>query len=1026
MQLILRCLILIGLLLALNIKALQPNKPFEQYVLDAWSLEQGLPQITVLAITQDADNYIWVGTQAGIARFDGVSFESFSQEDTPELSGNFTHGLKTDSQGRVWIMNYKGLVRYFEGEFKQIHYIPEGESKPMVLDVHRVTEASDGTIWVATVQGVFRVDGDKLIFFTALSQPIYGIISHNNVIYFGGVGELFVYQNKTLTKLDLPDSYSKAQFKDFVIQKESLLAGTNEGLLLISKSTHEVKAIAQNTLLEQHPIDAMAIDSDNNVWVGAINGLFRLRDNQLVEYVPNDNVHQFQHIQTIFEDREKNLWLGSHRDGLARVWNGRIYRFSEGHGLNEPLVWSVLPAVDENAVWTGTNRGLSILRNGQFEQLVEAKDLPHPVVYTLFQEGDTLWVGSRAGMVFYKNNQIVLSPHDKALSVMQVNAIMRDNKNRILLGTSKGLYHYTENTLTAIKTTEGANVFVRPIKEFSTGKIYVGSQQGLFELVDQQLVPVGTNNGLNDTLDVSSILELSDGGILISTIANGLFIFEQNRWTQLTERDGLPVNETFTLLSDEEGHIWASGYRGVYRVAEKSLIEYVKGNISDLNAYMLLSESGGLIGSQKAFCCNGAGLAKGFFADGELWYPSRDGVVRMRLSDIKLNQVVPNVRIEKIKVEEKWINVKNGEALTLKANERDIVFDFTALSFRDSKSVLFKYRLLGYQDEWQTPDALFQRRVNYTNLAPSKYSFQVQGANNAGVWNPTPAKIEIRILPYFYETFWFYGLVLVSAIFIVYFWHQYRTSSLKQNKIELENKVKQHTEDLEISNLKLQEAVQALEKISQTDQLTGLKNRRYLASQLPADLAHFERQLTTHQPVDSMVFAIADIDHFKNINDTYGHKVGDDVIQKFAQVIKGQIREGDYAVRWGGEEFIIVFRPMPSKMAPEIIERIRAAIENTQFECRENDFITITCSIGFVAYPFFSDNIRGLSWEHSVELADHALYLVKESGRNGWATFKSTEKTPRDKSLLSSIKDNLNKEVKQGRLIKVTSWDVKK
>ena len=165
-----------------------------------------------------------------------------------------------------------------------------------------------------------------------------------------------------------------------------------------------------------------------------------------------------------------------------------------------------------------------------------------------------------------------------------------------------------------------------------------------------------------------------------------------------------------------------------------------------------------------------------------------------------------------------------------------------------------------------------------------------------------------------------------------------------------------------------------------------------------------------------MIFALVDIDHFKNINDTYGHKAGDDVIQKFSEVIRDHIREGDYAVRWGGEEFIIVFRPMPGPMAPIIINRLRLAIERTTFKVSDDKTETITCSIGFAEYPFFKQDIKRLSWEHTIELADHALYTVKENGRNGWACFNPTDKTPISKDLLFTIKNDLDSELEAGRL----------
>ncbi len=203
-------------------------------------------------------------------------------------------------------------------------------------------------------------------------------------------------------------------------------------------------------------------------------------------------------------------------------------------------------------------------------------------------------------------------------------------------------------------------------------------------------------------------------------------------------------------------------------------------------------------------------------------------------------------------------------------------------------------------------------------------------------------------------------------------------------------------ESLHIANLQLAHA-------SQTDPLTGLHNRRYLATQLPIDLAFHDREQSC--PGDSgqaLVFAIVDIDHFKRINDTYGHKFGDSALQMFAHVLKNLAQIGDYVVRWGGEEFLLVFRPMDRQAVSGLGERIRCKIAEHAFELGDSVRVALTCSIGLAEYPLFRDAPYELGWEQTVELADAALYWVKNNGRDGWAALRPTENTDRT-SLLQSL-----------------------
>jgi diguanylate cyclase (GGDEF)-like protein len=1002
-----------------SLQALDPDKPFSQYVLDAWSIEQGLPQITVHSLTQDDQGYMWIGTQAGVARFDGVSFTTYSSDNTPELPGNFIQDLLTDSKGRVWIATYKGLTRYEKGSFTHINR--DTDNQPLQLNVLKVDEDPHGRIWLSTVEGLYCVEQDKLVRYTKIPQTVSSVYTANNALFVGGVGNLWRMNGDQFQQISLPAEYQDSTISQMIWHNSTLWLGTNNGLLIYSPESGQINEFQTSTALYQYPVDALGTDSDNNLWVGTINGLYRIRSSQVVEHVPNDNPHNFQQVLTIYEDHEQNLWFGSYRDGIARLWNGRTRRYSVSSGLNEPLVWSVLPTLDDKGIWTGTNLGLSLLKDGTFEQLIKPEDLPHPTVYTLLQEADKLWIGTRKGLATYSDGKAQLTAHKEQLSTLQINSIFRDSQQRLWLGTSNGLFQYTEQRLIPYTTKSGEFIFIRPITELSDGRLMVGSQKGLHQLIDGQLVPVGLDKGLNLKLDVSDIEELPNSvsgqpQMVISTISQGLYFLRNGQWHRLSEQDGMPVNESFTVINDGNDHLWVSGFKGLYQTPLSHIEQYIDKQRDDIFAYMILSESGGILGSQKGFCCNGAGNAKGFLHNGQLWYPTRDGAVNIDPANIRLNQILPNVVIERIQYNDNWHSTYEAQRFNLAQNQRDVKFDFTALSYRDPKSVLFKYRLVGYQDDWQMLDPKAQRRVNYTNLPPGNYSFQVQASNNAGLWSKQTAELHFTIAPYFYESFWFYILIIITTAILINFWHKLRTRSLQAKKQELEDKIKQHTQQLEVSNQKLHEAVEALKETSQTDQLTGLKNRRYLASQLPADLAHFERELTAQYEGDTMIFALVDIDHFKNINDTYGHKAGDDVIQKFSEVIRDHIREGDYAVRWGGEEFIIVFRPMPGPMAPIIINRLRLAIERTTFKVSDDKTETITCSIGFAEYPFFKQDIKRLSWEHTIELADHALYTVKENGRNGWACFNPTDKTPISKDLLFTIKNDLDSELEAGRL----------
>jgi diguanylate cyclase (GGDEF)-like protein len=224
-------------------------------------------------------------------------------------------------------------------------------------------------------------------------------------------------------------------------------------------------------------------------------------------------------------------------------------------------------------------------------------------------------------------------------------------------------------------------------------------------------------------------------------------------------------------------------------------------------------------------------------------------------------------------------------------------------------------------------------------------------------------------------------------------------------------------ESLHIANLQLEHA-------SQTDPLTGLHNRRYLTGQIPVDLAFYDReQERSGGNANALVFAIVDIDLFKRINDTYGHKAGDHALQMFAQVLTSLVQTGDYVVRWGGEEFLLVFRPMPQQAVSGLGERIRSRVAEHVFDVGDGVRVSLTCSIGLAEYPLFRDAPHELGWEQTVELADAALYWVKKNGRDGWAALRPTEEGIRD-NLLRSLQAGAQALIDNRQLKIVSSRDM--
>jgi diguanylate cyclase (GGDEF)-like protein len=615
---------------------------------------------------------------------------------------------------------------------------------------------------------------------------------------------------------------------------------------------------------------------------------------------------------------------------------------------------------------------------------VRGDQLPHPHAYNLLAEADRIWIGTRRGLVVWRNGKLEAPPVLAPLATAQINGIVRDANGVLWIPSSEGLFRLDGEQLTKFGKAEGLNdMRVRQVRHLKDGRILVATQDGLYELRANKMVRLGTDNGLPSTLDVTAITELRDGSLVLGTLSEDIYMFNGRSWRKFGRAEGFPANTAFFITEDNAGYLWIAGLRGVSRAALPDMRRVQNGQAKLAYAEMLLNEKGDRRSGEQGFCCNGAGNAKGFMDDaGILWLPSRDGVVTLDTLGLSKNTTAPTAVIERVRVLDKWQDVQPDQTLKLPDEGRDVAFDFTALSFQDPASVLLRYRLHGYDKEWRELAANVPRSVNYTNLPSGAYSFEIKASNNADLWNKAPAKLDFTIAPYFYETPWFYALLLAGLGGMIYAGYRLQRRGHDKQRAELELQVAERTQQLHVANL-------ALELASQTDPLTGLHNRRYLSNQIPADLAFYEREnRRTGGQENTLLFALVDIDHFKKVNDTYGHRAGDRVLQQVSEVLRQQVRVGDYLVRWGGEEFLLVCRPSARQFVPVLGERIRRAIAEHLFDLGDGVHINLTCSVGLAESGLYLNGVASVGWEQLVELADAALYWVKANGRNGWSALR--------------------------------------
>jgi diguanylate cyclase (GGDEF)-like protein len=986
MRFLLALLVLIALPLG-TARALDPDKALHHHVRGNWSIQQGLPQISVLAITQDRTGYLWIGTQAGLARFDGARFTAYTPESEPGLPGTWIRSLLTARDGRLWIGTYKGVAVHDGRGFRRVERAAPDGAPP--LDVTGMTEDARGDLYVTATSGVFVLRDGVLVPVPGGDMPVQAPFAHEDGLWIGGRG---VVHRRRVTgrweSLALPPEAADATVTRLVSAQGRLWAATSMGLFRLGPTGWEpADEVPQ---LRQSPVDLLYVDRDGDLWAGGDAGLARLRGGRLAAFVGYRDPGGIPGLRTAFEDREGNLWLGSQWEGLTRLWNSWTRRYSLAEGLHDRIVWSVAPDPDGRRMWVGGNDGLSLLESGRFRLVVPGAALPHPHAYNLLAEPGRVWIGTRGGLRVLDEGTAFprALPELAAVGGAQVNALRRAPDGALWIGTAEGLFRLRDGALRRFDADDGlADPRVRYLLVEPDGGVLAGTQNGLFAMRGERFVRVG-GDGLPATLDVTSILRLRDGRLAVGTLDERTYVGDGRRWRVLDAAQGVPANAPF-FLSEHAGYLWMAGIRGISRVPLADLDGPPGDRPGQLRGEMLLNERGDPMSGQQGYCCNGAGTSKGVLVGSTMWLPTRDGVVALDTSSIRKNATPPGVAVERVQLGREWTPAWAIDRTPLPDGVRDLSIDFTAISFQDPKSVRLQYRLRGYDADWVESDGA-QRTARYTNLPPGDYVFEVRGYNNAGVPARAPAMLRFSVPPRFHETAWFAALCALAVAAVVYAGYRVQRVRYQRRQAELEGLVEQRTEALALANRQLEEA-------SHTDPLTGLRNRRYIGTQLPADLSFYDRQARARLGDDkAMLFALVDIDHFKHVNDRYGHRAGDLVLQQFAQVLSRLVRTGDYVARWGGEEFLLVFRPMPQRDVATIGERIRSAVVGHAFDLGNGMVLPLTCSIGLSQYPIAREDGAQLGWESMIELADEALYFVKTHGRDGWAAFHPTATTALD------------------------------
>jgi ligand-binding sensor domain-containing protein/signal transduction histidine kinase len=783
--------------------ALDRDKAVTQFVLDAWEIEDGLPQNSVNAVTRTRDGFLWFGTQEGLVRFDGTAFRVYDTSNTPGLGNDSIWALLEDRRGTLWIGTYGGgLTALRDGAFTTLT-VQDGLPSNIV---RTLGEDRSGALWAGTIGGgLARVEAGKVTALTAQQglpdERVNAIVQDpTGALWIGTDGGGLVHIQGTrftpyTSRQGLPDDEVNALLVD---RAGALWIGTNGGLARFTRGAFT--RFTKRDGLPHDLVHALYEDRDGSLWVATAGGLCRMRAGRFETLTSRDGLAN-DNILSLFEDRDGALWFGTAGGGLARLKDGAAAAFGPSEGLSYDIASTILED-RQGSLWIGTyGGGLNRLRDGRFTSFTTRDGLPDDAITALLEDrGGTLWVGTRRGLCRLVDGAFRTVGAGKAGARAPVRALVEGRDGSLWIGTyGEGVLRFREGRWSRYGRDQGlSHDYVQAIHEDAGGVLWVGTDGGgLNRLEGDRFATVPQADGKDGY--VLSLHEEPGGGLWVGTDA-GICRVEGGRLACFGPREGLFDDIVYQILDDGLGNFWFSCNKGIYRVARRDLDELAAGRRASL-----ISVAYGRADGMRSVECNGGVQPAGWRTrDGALWFPTIKGAVRLDPRRAVTAGPAPPLVIERVLVDHREVDPRSAEALP--PGRGDLEFQYAALDLGDAHRVEYRYRLEGFDDDWIAAGT--RRVAYYTHVPPGRYRFQVAAERPDGAWGKVEAAFPFRLRPRFSQTPLFYALCALVALLAAWAIYLFRIRSLKARQAELQAQIRERTQSLVEANARLEEARQ--------------------------------------------------------------------------------------------------------------------------------------------------------------------------------------------------------------------------
>lgn len=752
------CAALVGLAV-LPASALDPGRRLTQYLHRIWQARQGLPESSIVAIHQTPDGYLWLGTEEGLVRFDGVRFTSPEDLDGLALPKMSVRQIAEDSRGGLWIATADaGLFRIENGT---VAHLSEREGLPSDK-VACLFRGQQGELWACTERGLAQIKDGKIHVIEASAGLATGDIKEavgsiqaaaqlrDGSIWMGGDGaHLTVWNGTQFTTFSLHSVPAYVRVQAMLAGSDGALwIGTTAGLIRLENGREQ--RFTKTDGLANDAVLSLAEGRNESIWIGTDGGFSRWRNGEIESFLPKNGLSQST-VASLYEDREGSLWVGTKR-GLNQFEDRRTLPFTTSEGLPSNDTGPVFQDA-RGVIWVGTlGAGLTRFERRQSSVLIKQDGLSSNSILSLAGDADgTLWVGTDRGLDRMRDGRI------SAILPGTIRSLYRDSAGTLWIGTSKGPAVLRSGRIVRLNPADAVVSFVE-----ADGKILAAVEGLGIKAYDERTLRELASPSLA-IRDADTLYRDREGRIWIGGIGSGLHLVDGGKRVDFSTKDGLFDDEIYGIAADDRDSLWFASSTGIFSVSRRELLEFASGKTRSVTS----TPFSPLDGLQTVECKPGVQPAAWRMRDGWLSFSTIRGLIAINTDEALLKMDPPPVVIESVAIDGRCQRL--GKLRELSPGDENLEFRYTAPSLRNPQRITFRYKLEGFDHDWV--DAGTRRQAFYTNLRPGDYRFRVTACNADGTCNDGGTSLAFVLPARFYQHTWFYvacALLLVLLARLAY------------------------------------------------------------------------------------------------------------------------------------------------------------------------------------------------------------------------------------------------------------------